>query len=104
MITFYEPGVKRLFRKHAAQAAALQTQIAQMLAKQLETGFAKVKAASHVPFAGEKVWELRVNPAHVPPIRVAFTRQGDQFTVVYLTHTLQKSEFTRELEKFLKSA
>lgn len=102
MVCFNELGTKKFFRKHASADASLRTQIAQMLEKQFEMGFSKVKPASHLRFNGNKVWELRVNPAQIPPIRVAFTVVDDQFEVIYLTHAIQKSEFTRELELFLR--
>lgn len=102
MVSFYELGSKKLLRKHAAQAEKLKEQIVRMLESQAQAGFAKVKPATHLLFDEQKVWELRVNPAQLPPVRVAFTRAADQFLVVYMSHTLQKSEFSRELEHFLK--
>lgn len=102
MVRFSEAGTKKFFRKHAAQADQLRTQISEALEKQTEMNFSKVKPATHLQFEGSKVWEIRVNPVRVPPVRVAFTVAGSDFVVVFVSHTIQKSEFTHELEKFLR--
>lgn len=104
MVVFHEAGTKKFFRKYAAQEDRIKDQITQMMERQMETAFSKTKAAGHLLFEGQKIWELRVNPGTLPPVRVAFIRSGKQFIVLYLSNSIQKSEFLHDLEKFLKHA
>ena len=100
--TFHEPGCKAVFRKHAAQREDIEAAIKRTITAQFDTDFAKTKLASRKTFEGHKVYECRVNVGKLPALRVAFTLADGTVTVVYLTHNIQKSDFSHEIEAFLK--
>ncbi|MCI6584872.1 MAG: hypothetical protein SPK50_08920 [Mobiluncus porci] len=99
---FHETGCKAVFKKFAPQQALLEDAITHALNAQLETDFVKTKLASRRTFEGLKVYECRVNTGKLPALRVAFTVRDRTVTVVYLSNHIQKSDFTHEIEAFLK--
>lgn len=103
-VEFYEPGCGPMFRKHPGDAAreVIVSAVTSQIETQIATHFAKTKLASRRPFRGMKVYECRVNPPKLPALRVAFTVHGDTATAVYLSSHIQKSDFSREIDSFLK--
>lgn len=99
---FYTSGCKAVFRKYAAQEQRIRAAIAQHIARQVATNFAQTKLASRRLFEGLSVYECRVNVGKLPAFRVAFTVRADLATVVYISTHIQKSEFSREIDAFLK--
>ncbi|MDD7464841.1 MAG: hypothetical protein PUK59_01125 [Actinomycetaceae bacterium] len=99
---FYLPGCKALFRRYAAQEQQLRTAIEQHIDGQIATDFVHTKLASRRLFNGLKVYECRVNVGKLPALRVAFTVRTGVATVVYISTNIQKSEFSKEIDAFLK--
>ncbi|ERL64941.1 hypothetical protein [Schleiferilactobacillus shenzhenensis] len=98
----YDPrGCKAFFKKHRPAAPVIRQHIAATLARQLTHGLARVKRASRLPYAGQTVYECRVNPP-TGPLRCAFVYSDTTVTVVWLSMTIQKDVFTADLERFLK--
>lgn len=81
----------------------LACRIPQMLASQADNGFFKCKSATKRLWQGHSLKECRVNSKDAGSVRVAFWVEGDTAQVVYITPTLVKRDFTRELERFLDS-
>lgn len=82
----------------------LAVRIPQMLVSQAANNFFKCKAATKHPCQGHPLKECRVNSKDAGSVRVAFWVANDTAQVVYITPTLVKRDFTRELERFLEGA
>lgn len=79
----------------------LRARVAETVSAQAAAGWFKCKGATGRLWHGHKLQECRVNEAGAGSVRVAFWAQGDRAEVVYITPTLVKRDFTRELERFL---
>lgn len=103
-VEFYEPGCSQVLRKHPGDATreVIVSAVTSQIEIQVATHFAKTKLASRRFFRGLKVYECRVNPPKLPALRVAFTVHDDTATAVYITSQIQKSDFSREIDSFLK--
>ncbi|WP_297567453.1 hypothetical protein [uncultured Faecalibaculum sp.] len=97
---FDKRGCRKLMQKHAS----LQDSVEQTISRQAENDFFKTKYATRNKWKGLPVLECRVNDPAAGAVRAAFTRQGNEIQVVFLTRTLLKKDFTQELESFLKGA
>lgn len=60
----------------------------------------KVKLATRRKINNLPCYEMRLNLGKMGSVRIAFTVHDDQVVVRYLSTSLQKSEFSKELEKF----
>ena len=96
-----DSGCKKVRKTHAHYFSLLKSEIERIVSKEIETGFSKSKTATRSLYNGRKVWECRVNVSALPSVRVAYAVSGDTVSVVFLSTNIQKSEFTKELEKFL---
>lgn len=103
--TFYysEPGTRKFFHRLRAQSDEIKKTIEETIEKQIATNFSKTKMASRLPYEGHKLYECRVNVGKLPALRVAFTVYEHQVFVVFITNQIQKSDFSKALETFLKS-
>ncbi|MCI5826505.1 MAG: hypothetical protein MR006_07560 [Arcanobacterium sp.] len=101
-VDFDERGNKAIFRRFSAQAETIRAAVTAQLETQISADFSKTKLASRHLFAGLRVYECRVNMGKLPALRVAFTVRGNQATVVYMSTHIQKSDFSREVDAFLK--
>ncbi|KAL3946654.1 MULTISPECIES: hypothetical protein [Lactobacillaceae] len=105
MIVSYLPrGCKAFFKKHAAATLAIKQAIQAQLQRQVVTGMTKVKPACSERFAGERVWECRVNQADIGSVRLAFIQTGATATVLLISPVLQKNRFTQIVERFIRGA
>lgn len=89
-------------KKFLAKQPNLKQKIEQALFYQQENNFFKTKSASRLKWHGMPVSEIRVNDPSVKALRAAFVRAEDGIHVVYLTTTLLKKDFTKEMDAFLK--
>lgn len=97
-IVFESRGTK----KFLARQPGLKEKIEQALLYQQEKNFFKTKSASRIKWHGQPVYEIRVNDPSVKALRAAFTRSDGEIHVVYLTTTLLKKDFTKEMDGFLR--
>lgn len=89
-------------RKILAKNPSLKKKISEGLIRQAENGFFKTKAATRTRWKGQPVYEFRVNDPALKAVRVAFTAFHHEMHVVYITTSIQKSEFSKEIDAFLK--
>lgn len=61
----------------------------------------KVKLATRGKINNLPGYEMRLNLGKMGSVRIAFTVHDEQAVVWYLSTSLQKSEFSKELEKSL---
>lgn len=61
----------------------------------------KVKLATRRKINNLSCYEMRLNLSKMGSVRIAFTVHDEQVVVWYLSTSLQKSEFSKELEKSL---
>ena len=80
----------------------LRSRLETFLAGQLENGLYKAKPATRIRWNNLPVLECRLNDPAVKAIRFAFALGEEEATVLYLSNTLLKKDFTREIEKFLR--
>ena len=99
--TFEPSGTKRLWKKHPHDVDRIRTIVCHALENEIATGFATSKRASHLTYLGHVLYECRVGLGKLPDVRVAYFVESHTATVVFISTTLQKSEFTHELEKML---
>ena len=99
--SYHEPGCRKVFKAQSHHVALIREEIERSIAKEMETGFSKSKNASRSLFRGSRILECRVNVSTLPPVRVAYTVSGETVTVVFLSTDIQKSEFTKALDRFL---
>ena len=64
----------------------------------------KVKLATRRKINNLSCYEMRLNLGKMGSVRIAFTVHDEQVVVWYLSTSLQKSEFSKELEKSLAYA
>lgn len=102
-LDFDKNGCKAFFKKHPNTQKIAQNKITKAIKKEVETGMSKVKLATRQKIKELPCYEMRLNLGNIGSVRIAFTVHHQQATVYYLTTTLQKSEFSKELEKSLKS-
>lgn len=100
-LKFNHKGCKVFFKKHPQIKKTAQTKIAAAITKEVETGMTKVKVATQQKVKGLPCYEMRLNLGKMGSVRIAFTVHEDHAQVYYLTTTLQKNEFSKELEKAL---
>lgn len=100
-INFDKTGCKTFFKKHPQNKKIVQAKINSAIKKEVQTGMSKVKLATRKKINNLPCYEMRLNLRNIGSIRIAFTVHDNQTTVYYLTTTLQKSEFSKELEKKL---
>ncbi|WEV69697.1 hypothetical protein OZX73_02110 [Bifidobacterium sp. ESL0775] len=119
-VTYERSGCKQFFKKHRDDEKTIKTCIENALDMQLKTGMSKVKRAVSARVNGQCVYEFRVNLKRTGSARVAFIAGntdvsnedhdtidgGDDanVTVLFISSTLQKDEFTHLLEHDLKEA
>lgn len=103
-LDFDKAGCKTFFKKHPQSKKVAQTKIKSAIEKEVQTGMSKVKLATRKKINNLPCYEMRLNLGNLGSVRIAFTVRDHQATVHYLTTTLQKSEFSKELEKVLKNA
>lgn len=102
-LDFDKPGCKTFFKKHPEAKKIAQSKIRNAIEKEVRTGMSKVKVATRQKINGLSCYEMRLNLGKVGSVRIAFTVSDNQATVYYLTTTLQRSDFSKELEKVLKA-
>ena len=100
-INFDKTGCKTFFKKHPHNKKIVQAKINSAIKKEVQTGMSKVKLATRKKINNLPCYEMRLNLRNIGSVRIAFTVHDNQTTVYYLTTTLQKSEFSKELEKTL---
>ncbi|XCB29327.1 hypothetical protein RQN30_08760 [Arcanobacterium hippocoleae] len=100
-VVYHEAGTRKLLRKYPKQITEIRRAVESQLAEQLANNFSKTKIASRLLFAGCKVYECRVNLGLLPPVRVGFIVQNQRVTVVFMSNQIQKSDFSRAIDKFL---
>ena len=100
-INFDKTGCKTFFKKHPQNKKIVQAKINSAIKKEVQTGMSKVKLATRKKINNLPCYEMRLNLRNIGSVRIAFTVHDNQTTVYYLTTTLQKREFSKELEKTL---
>ncbi|MCH3923253.1 hypothetical protein [Limosilactobacillus sp.] len=100
-VDFYQAGCKSFFKKHSRQVELIRRRIAAAIDEEQETGMTKVKLASRQRVAGHPVYEFRLNLGKIGSARVAFTIDGEQVTVYFISSQLQKSSFSHDVERIL---
>lgn len=119
-VRYERSGCKQFFKKHRDDEKTIKNCIENALNLQLETGMSKVKRAVSARVGGQCVYECRVNLKRTGSARVAFivdnadsSRKSNDaaneesdasVTVLFISSTLQKDEFTHLLEHDLKEA
>ncbi|WP_290034022.1 hypothetical protein [Ligilactobacillus cholophilus] len=101
IISYDNKGCRKVFKTYRHQEKVIKKTIEKQITRQMETDFSKVKLATRIEVNGLKCYECRVNPPQLPPVRVAFTRDGNKITICYITTNIVKADFTHELEHFL---
>lgn len=102
MITYDERGCRKVLHTYAHRADEIKTEVEHTIRAQIVHDFSRTKTASHIPYHGMKLFECRVNVGKLPAIRVAFALSGDDVDVAFMTTNIQKSDFSRQLDAFLK--
>ncbi|WP_046432941.1 hypothetical protein [Lactobacillus sp. N54.MGS-719] len=100
-LKFSHKGCKAFFKKHPQAKKLAQTKITTAITKEVQTGMTKVKVATQQKINGLPCYEMRLNLGKMGSVRIAFTVYDNQAQIHYLTTTLQKDEFSKELEKIL---
>ena len=100
-LKFSRKGCKAFFKKHPQAKKLAQTKITTAITKEVQTGMTKVKVATQQKINGLPCYEMRLNLGKMGSVRIAFTVYDNQAQIHYLTTTLQKDEFSKELEKIL---
>ncbi|WEV67062.1 hypothetical protein OZX72_07400 [Bifidobacterium sp. ESL0769] len=119
-VKYERSGCKQFFKKHRDDEKTIKNCIENALDMQLKTGMSKVKRAVSARVGGQCVYEFRVNLKRTGSARVAFiVKDADTLgkssdlaseensadvTVLFISSTLQKDEFTHLLEHDLKEA
>ncbi len=98
-IDFESRGCRKILQRNPS----LEERIRDTLRRQISQGFTRTKAASRLKWNGLTVYEIRVNDPSVKAVRVAFTAQGSSIHVLFISTSIQKNEFSREIDSFLKS-
>lgn len=101
-LNFDKNGCKAFFKKHPQTKKLAQNKIGSAIEKETQTGMSKVKLATRRKINDLPCYEMRLNLGNTGSVRIAFTVHDKQATVYYLTTTLQKSEFSKELENVLR--
>lgn len=99
-VEFDKRGCARALRRWPG----LEQRIVEAIDTQEQAGWFKCKTATKRPFCGHSLQECRVNERSCGSVRVAFWVEGTHARVVYITPTLVKRDFTRELERFIGEA
>lgn len=94
-VTFDKRGCERELRRWPD----LRGRVTETVAAQAGAGFSRCKAAGR--WRGRPLRECRVNSRDAGSVRVAFWVEGDVAGVVYITQTLVRRDFLRELGRFL---
>ncbi len=94
-VTFDKRGCERALRRWPD----LRDRVADVVAAQAGAGFSHCKPAGRRH--GRSLKECRVNSRDAGSVRVAFWVEGDVADVVYVTQTLVRRDFLRELGRFL---
>ena len=100
-LKFSHKGCKAFFKKYPQAKKLAQTKITTAITKEVQTGMTKVKVATQQKINGLPCYEMRLNLGKMGSVRIAFTVYDSQAQIHYLTTTLQKDEFSKELEKIL---
>ena len=79
----------------------LRARVAETISAQAAAGWFKCKGATGRLWHGHKLQECRVNEVGAGSVRVAFWADGEAAGVVYMTQTLVRRDFLRELGRFL---
>lgn len=80
----------------------LRVRVAAAVETQAQAGFFHCKGAGR--WWGRALKECRVNSRDAGSVRIAFSVEGGRATVVYITQTLVRRDFLRELDRFLGEA
>lgn len=99
-VGFDKRGCDRALRRWPS----LERRIVETINAQEKAGWFKCKTATRRPLYGHTLKECRVNEQACGSVRVAFWVEGAHAQVVYITPTLVKRDFTRELERFIGEA
>ncbi|MEY8437401.1 hypothetical protein AAK967_06625 [Atopobiaceae bacterium 24-176] len=94
-VTFDKRGCDKALRRWPD----LGGRVREVVAAQAEAGFSHCKRAGR--WQGHSLKECRVNSRDAGSVRVAFWAEGDAAGVVYITQTLVRRDFLRELGRFL---
>lgn len=94
-VTFDKRGCDKALRRWPD----LRDRVTAAVEGQMAAGFFHCKAAGR--HQGHGLKECRVNSHDAGSVRVAFWVEGDRATVVYITQTLVRRDFLRELERFI---
>ena len=97
----FNKGCKLFFKKHPQTKKVAQEKIGFAIKKEVQTGMTKVKLATRRKINNLYCYEMRLNLGKMGSVRIAFTVHDEQVVVWYLSTSLQKSEFSKELEKSL---
>lgn len=97
-ISFAAQGCDAFLRKYPQ----LKEYAERTIATQMDNGLFKSKFATARRWDGSPIMECRVNAGKVGAFRVAFITKGDTALVIYISRTLQKRDFTAEIERFLE--
>ena len=103
VVEYTEAGTRKLFHKFYSHEETIRRAVEETIQKQLDTNFSKTKLASRIPYEGRKLYECRVNVGKLPAFRVAFAVHDCHVQVVFMTNRIQKSDFSRLLDTFLKA-
>lgn len=101
MKVLFDKGCKAFFKKHPQIKKSAHEKISFAIEKEVRTGMAKVKLATRRKINNLSCYEMRLNLGKMGSVRIAFTVHDEQVVVWYLSTSLQKSEFSKELEKSL---
>lgn len=94
-VTFEKRGCDKALRRWPD----LRDRVADAVKSQVAAGFFHCKAAGR--WQGHSLKECRVNSRDAGSVRIAFWVEDGQAHVAYITQTLVRRDFLRELDRFL---
>lgn len=101
IVTFSRHGCKKFFKHYVQQRADIERLIGRAIDREVATGMTKVKLATRAKVDGLSCYEFRLNLGRLGSARIAFTYRGQQATVVFISHDLQKDTFSHEVDRVL---
>ena len=99
---YNDKGCKKFFKIYNHNKKLIKKLIEEKLIQQMITNFSKTKLAIHSEINKHKCYECRVNLHNIPDIRIAFTINGNNITIQYITTSISKEIFSKEFQKFVK--